>query len=283
MSPPPGCHWLTRAVSCGWWPLRTGSTGERTEADQEKRWGHLPGCPAAPCSPGAGDHRPDRRFPGVSERGQGHKAREDSAASVGRGIVEAHPLRSPGFLRGWASLSQVLAGRRAVCPRHPHRYHVSQVDDHAILVCLAVIPGMVQNQAAPLVQRTGDRLKCLVVAGEILRYHGDVFTAYRVKSHDQHDVVRHGRSLPSREKSRILLRRRMLCLATSARPAGVAVDRSLSIVLRLQAADWMSGGAGLTLASPRWHRLAGCLPWPPHPHGNQGNSVTRASARTPGP
>src|SRR5258706_11418615 len=98
-----GCHWLTRAVTCGWWPPRTGSTGERTEADQEKRWGHLPGCPAAPCSPGAGDHRPDRRFPGVSERGQGHKAREDSAASVGRGIVEAHTLRSPGFLRGWAS------------------------------------------------------------------------------------------------------------------------------------------------------------------------------------
>src|SRR5258708_4982687 len=40
-------------------------------------------------------------------------------------------------------LSQVLASCRAVCPRHPHRYHVGQVDDHAILVRLAVIPGMV--------------------------------------------------------------------------------------------------------------------------------------------
>jgi hypothetical protein len=31
-------------------------------------------------------------------------------------------------------LSQVLAGRRTVCLRHPHRYHVGQVDDHAELV-----------------------------------------------------------------------------------------------------------------------------------------------------
>src|SRR5258706_5240864 len=90
-----------------------------------------------------------------------------------------------------------------------------------------------------------------------------------------------GPFLPGRNPEK-LLRRRMLCLSTSARPAGVAVDRSLSIVLRLQAADWMSGGAGLTLASPRWHRLAGCLPWPADPQGNQGNSVTRAFARPAG-
>jgi len=56
--------------------LTAASTGERTEAGLEKRWRHLPGCPAAPCSTGAGDNRPDRRFPGVSERGQGHKGRE---------------------------------------------------------------------------------------------------------------------------------------------------------------------------------------------------------------
>src|SRR5690348_12094693 len=33
---------------------------------------------------------------------------------------------------------------------------------------------------------------------EVLRYHGDVFTAHRVKSDDQHDVVRHSWYLPAR-------------------------------------------------------------------------------------
>jgi hypothetical protein len=45
-------------------------------------------------------------------------------------------------LPGLGQLSQVLASRRAVGPRHPHRYHIGQVDDHAILVRLAVVPSM---------------------------------------------------------------------------------------------------------------------------------------------
>jgi hypothetical protein len=49
--------------------------------------------------------------------------------------------------------SQVLPRRHAVCLRHPDRYHVGEVDDHAILVGLAVIPRMGQDQAALLVQR----------------------------------------------------------------------------------------------------------------------------------
>src|SRR5713101_5930260 len=71
-----------------------------------------------------------------------------------------------GFSLGPGQLSQVLAGRRAVGLRHPNRYHVGQVDDHAALARLAVIPRMTQNQTEPLVQRTGDRLKCLVFPGE---------------------------------------------------------------------------------------------------------------------
>src|SRR2546430_3561237 len=103
-------------------------------------------------------------------------------------------LRSPSL----GQLSQVLARRRTVCLRHPHRYHVGQVDDYAILVGLAVISGMGQDQAAPFVQRAGDGLKRLAFPGKVLRYHGDVFPAHRVKSYDQHDVVRHSRNLPAR-------------------------------------------------------------------------------------
>src|SRR6266436_6426508 len=94
-------------------------------------------------------------------------------------------------------LSQVLARRRTVCLRHPHRYHVGQVDDHAILVGLAVISRMGQNQAAPFVQRLSDGLNRLALPGKVLRYYVDVFTAHRVKSHDRHDVVRHSRYLPA--------------------------------------------------------------------------------------
>jgi hypothetical protein len=81
---------------------------------------------------------------------------------------------------GRARLSQILARRRSVCPRHPHRHHVGQVDDDAILVVLAVIPRTGQDQTAPLVQRPGDRLKRLTFPGEILADHGDVVTAHRV-------------------------------------------------------------------------------------------------------
>jgi len=102
------------------------------------------------------------------------------------------------FLPSLDQPSQVLAGRRTVCLRHPHRYHVGQVDDHTTLVGLAVISRMGQDQAAPLVQRAGDGLKRLAFPGKVLRYHGDVFTAHRVKSHDQHDVVRHSWYLPAR-------------------------------------------------------------------------------------
>src|SRR6266571_8661919 len=95
-------------------------------------------------------------------------------------------------------LSHVLARRCTVCLRHPHRYHVGQVDDHATLAGLAVISGLGQDQAAPVVQRLSDGLKRLALPAEVLRYHRDVFTADRVKSHDQHDVVRHSRYLPAR-------------------------------------------------------------------------------------
>src|SRR6266513_2316108 len=98
----------------------------------------------------------------------------------------------------WTSCSQVLARRRAVRLRYPHRYHVGQVDDQAVLVGLAVIFRMDQDQTAPFVQRLSDGLKRLALPGKVLRYHGDVFTAHRVKSYDQHDVVRHSRHLPAR-------------------------------------------------------------------------------------
>jgi hypothetical protein len=143
-------------------------------------------------------------------------------------------VKAPGCRVSLSALLQVLARRRTVCLRHPHRYHVGQVDDHAILAGLAVIPRTGQHQAAPLVQRAGDRLKRLAFAGEIRAYHGDVFTAHRVKSQDQHDVVRHRRSLPARTRK-------------NARPAPGAVPRSahpgslwiraLSIVPRLRSGD----------------------------------------------
>jgi HTH-like domain len=62
---------------------------------------------------------------------------------------------------------------------------------------LAAISGMGQDQAAPFVLRLSDGLKRLALPAEILRYHGDVFTADRMKAHDQHDVVRHSRYLPA--------------------------------------------------------------------------------------
>src|SRR6185437_13210795 len=80
----------------------------------------------------------------------------------------------------------------------PHRYHVGQVDDHAAVAGLAVISGLGQDQAAPVVQRLSDGLKRLALPAKILRYHRNVFTADRVKSHDQHDGVRHRWYLPAR-------------------------------------------------------------------------------------
>ena len=58
-------------------------------------------------------------------------------------------------------LSQILARRHTVCLRHPHRYHVGQVDDHAAVASLTAISGMSQDQAAPFVQRLRDGLKRL--------------------------------------------------------------------------------------------------------------------------
>jgi hypothetical protein len=55
-------------------------------------------------------------------------------------------------------LLQVLAGRVGVRSRHPYRHHVGEVDDHAILVDLAVGPRPDQDQAAALVEGAGDRL-----------------------------------------------------------------------------------------------------------------------------
>jgi len=78
---------------------------------------------------------------------------------------------------------------------------------------LAAISGMGQDQAAPLVQRLSDGPKRLALPAKILRYHGDVFTAHRVKSHDQHDVVRHSRHLPAR-------------IQTTGRPGAVAREPS---------------------------------------------------------
>src|SRR6266516_2899224 len=124
-------------------------------------------------------------------------------------------------------LSQVLAGRRTVCLRHPHRYHVGQVDDHAILVGLAVISRTGQDQTAPFVQRPGDGLKRLALPGKVLRYHGDIFTAHRVKSDDQHDVVRHSRHLPARIRKPA----RALCPGAPD-PAGSLRIRTLSSVPR---------------------------------------------------
>src|SRR5258708_11667457 len=102
---------------------------------------------------------------------------------------------------GLGNESKVLASVGAVGYQQPTHHPVAQVGAHAILVGRAVIPRMGQNQAAPLVQRKGDRLKRLAFPGEILAYHRDVVTAHWVKSHDQHDVVSHGRSLPARTQN----------------------------------------------------------------------------------
>src|SRR5438094_539941 len=53
---------------------------------------------------------------------------------------------------------QVLTRGVAVRLRHPHGHHIGEVDDHAILVCLTVVPRPDQHQAAPLVQSTSARL-----------------------------------------------------------------------------------------------------------------------------
>jgi hypothetical protein len=41
-----------------------------------------------------------------------------------------------------------------------------------------------------------DRLKRLTLPKEIPAHHGDVLTAYRVKSHDQYSFVRHADPFP---------------------------------------------------------------------------------------
>jgi hypothetical protein len=75
------------------------------------------------------------------------------------GGLDGGRIKVAAFPASLGQLLQVLAGRLTVCRRHPHRYHVGQVDDHAILVGLAGISRMGQDQAAPFVQRLSDGLK----------------------------------------------------------------------------------------------------------------------------
>ncbi len=76
----------------------------------------------------------DGRFPGPLDRGQDQSPRLPCSPWLDQ-------------------LSQVLARRRTVCLRQPHGHHVGQIDDHAILVGLAVIPRTGQDQTAPLIGR----------------------------------------------------------------------------------------------------------------------------------
>ena len=180
---------------------------QRGVPSDTNRWPNSPQR-AMPIRPGCGDspqgraRRPSRLAPTRCLDSPGAAARRSP-----RQIQVAALYPPPG------RLSHVLAGRRTVCLRHPHRYHVGQVDDHAAVAGLAAISGLGQDQAAPSVQRLSDGLKRLALPAKILRYHGDVFTAHRMKSHDQHDVVRHNRYLPAR-------------IQKTARPGAVAREPS---------------------------------------------------------
>jgi hypothetical protein len=94
---------------------------------------------------------------------------------------------------------QALARRGAVRLRQSHRYPVGQVDDHAIFVGRAVVPGTCQDQAAPGVSGLSDRLKRLALRPKIFAYHVEVLTVHWMKSHDQYDVA--GRLGPSRQEA----------------------------------------------------------------------------------
>src|SRR5437660_444683 len=72
---------------------------------------------------------------------------------------------------------QVLSGRTAVRGGNAHRHHVGQIDDHAALASFAVVPGVRQDQTAPLVQRPSDRLQRLRLAGKVLAQQGDILSA----------------------------------------------------------------------------------------------------------
>jgi hypothetical protein len=163
-------------------------------------------------------------------------------ATVVLGLAVLQVLLALWIYRKLGQLLQVLAGRRTICRRHPHRYHVGQVDDHAILVGLAVISRMRQDQAAPFVQRLSDGLKRLGLPAEVLRYHGDVFTAHRVKSDDQHDVVGHSWYLPARTRK-------------TARPNAVAWELLIRRVTAdpdaLKCASPVAGKAGRIMSRTR--------------------------------
>jgi hypothetical protein len=108
-------------------------------------------------------------------------ARWSSASPRGSAIADVSvlmPIQHPPVVRdrgdhrgavgqraGWTSCHRYWpAAALSVLDRH----HVGQVDDHAILVGLAVIPRTGQDQTALLVQRTGDRLKRLEFRAEVL-------------------------------------------------------------------------------------------------------------------
>jgi fatty acid desaturase len=101
--------------------------------------------------------------------------RRDRAAAAEGSLLALHAALYLTVVLNWGpgQLSQVLARRRAVCLRHPHRDHVGQVDDHAAVAGLAALSGMGQDQAAPFVQRLSDSLKRLTLPAKIFRHHGD--------------------------------------------------------------------------------------------------------------
>jgi hypothetical protein len=87
----------------------------------------------------------------------------------------------------------------------------------------------------------------LAFPGEILAHHRDVVTAHRVKSHDQHDVVRHSRSPPARTQKNA----RTAPDAVAQEPftrLGAVDPGTLSIVPRLRPGDWDRG-----TGAPRRH------------------------------
>ena len=98
---------------------------------------------------------------------RGFSGRPEATALPSRDVSRIKPPHCC-ILPWLGQLSRVLARRHTFCLRHQHRYHVGQVDEHAILIGLAVIPRMGQYQTAPLIQRQGDRLKRLAFPGKSL-------------------------------------------------------------------------------------------------------------------
>jgi hypothetical protein len=104
--------------------------------------------PRRGCTGGRTPARPDTSTTCAAIR-PGRPGRQRIQPTPSSCLAESRPIEL---------LLQVLARGVAVRSGHPYGHHVGEVDDHGVLGRLAVVSRSDQDQAAPLVQSTSDRL-----------------------------------------------------------------------------------------------------------------------------